>query len=287
MTSLLLRISFLCLLVFIGGCGDTGQKSDQAMPNPAHPSFVTRQEWESIRSYIPLDLDMGHQLSGVVPHHLVAADLIADYFQLLSQQQPEVLIIVGPNHENQGAPIITGLYDWQTPQGSVRCEEKIVKALINSDLAVRNEEVLSREHSIGSLVPFVRHFLPETRIVPIIFKHGVSLQEVDSLIKGLRDLTDGEAVLLASVDFSHYLTRSEAEVRDKETLSYMENRDLATLFRLGNDHLDSPASLASAFHWAQAGGGGEFILIHNTNSGILMNSEIMETTSYFVLAFGD
>lgn len=290
MIRLLRRVTFFCLLVFfIGGCEDAGQRHNQALPNPAHPSFVTRQEWESIINYSPMESteEMGRQLSGVVPHHLVAGRLIADYFQVLSQQQPEVLIIVGPNHENRGARIITGLYDWQTPLGPVKCEEKIVKALINSNLVARDEEALSREHSIGSLTPFVRHFLPQTRIVPIILQHGISLEEVNSLVKELKKLTNGEAILLASVDFSHYLTRSEAEAKDKETLSYMESFDFATLFHLGNEHLDSPASLASAFCWAQTGGVEEFMLLHNTNSGILMNNEIMETTSYFVLAFGD
>ncbi|MGE5417933.1 MAG: AmmeMemoRadiSam system protein B [Acidobacteriota bacterium] len=255
---------------------------------PAHASFVTpRQLGNAISS--PLQAGRvgvkGRIVSGVVPHHLLAGGLTARLLKQLSAQKPRTVIIIGPNHHNMGAKVITGLYNWQTPDGMVMTQADVVKTLINKGLASRDEKVLSKEHSIGSLVPLIRHFLPQTTVVPIILHQNVSLKEVDSLLRTLEPYLDKDAVLLASVDFSHYLIRREAEIKDTATLRYMRNHDYTTLFHLGNDYLDSPASLACAFRLAEKRGINDFQLLANTNSGIIMRNDSMETTSYFIMAF--
>ncbi|MGE5545053.1 MAG: AmmeMemoRadiSam system protein B [Bacillota bacterium] len=275
------------LLLLLTGCRQVENNGVTDRPNPAHPSFVTQQELaDALGSAKPEPVEIrGHQVSGVVPHHLVAGHLIADYFAGLSRQSPEVIIIVGPNHENRGGKIITGFYDWQTPDGTVKTEGEVVAYLLERHLAVQEEAVLAAEHSIGNLVPFVGHYLPQAEIVPLILHHGVTLSEVDKLLTVLEPYLDEKVVLVASVDFSHYLTSREAENKDTQTLIHMRNFDYPTLFRLGDDHLDSPASLAMAFRLAEKRGIKEFQILDHTNSGLIMNSELMETTSYFTLVF--
>ncbi|NLW63066.1 MAG: AmmeMemoRadiSam system protein B [Syntrophomonadaceae bacterium] len=280
-------MGWLVLLLLLTGCQQVGDYDSINSPSPAHPSFVTRQELaDALGSAKPEPVEIrGHQVSGVVPHHLVAGHLIADYFAGLSRQSPEVIIIVGPNHENRGGKIITGFYNWQIPGGTVKTEKEVVASLLELNLAVQDEAVLAGEHSIGTLVPFVRHYLPEAKIVPIILHHGVTLDEVDKLLNGMEPYLNDKTVLAASVDFSHYLTSREAENKDTQTLIYMRNFDYAALFRLGDDHLDSPASLALAFRHAQKQGIKEFQVLEHTNSGVIMNNQLMETTSYFTLVF--
>ncbi len=280
-------ITLIGLLFLLVGCQEVGNNESRVTANPAHSSFVTRQELAQALNLAKAESleTAGHKISGVVPHHLVAGHLIADYFAALSQQRPELIIIVGPNHENRGGRVITGLYDWQTPEGLVKTEAEVVKGLLANNLAVRDEKVLAGEHSIGSLVPFVGYYLPQAKVVPIILHHGVTLREVDKLLTGLKPYLNEETVLVASVDFSHYLTRREAELKDEETLIHMRNFDYSTIFRLGDDHLDSPASLALAFRRAEAQGIKEFFILDHTNSGVIMNNDLMETTSYFTLAF--
>mgnify|MGYP001014089235 CR=1 FL=1 len=279
----------LGFLMLLTGCQQVEDNRASERPNPAHPSFVTRQELaDALGSAKPGPVEVrGHQVSGVVPHHLVAGHLIADYFAGLSRQSPEVIIIVGPNHENRGGKIITGFYDWQTPDGKVKTEFRVVEGLLDSHLAVQDETVLAAEHSIGSLVPFVHHYLPQTKIVPIILHHGVTTGEVDKLLTGIEPYLNEKTVLVASVDFSHYLTSREAENKDSQTLIHMRNFDYSTLFRLGDDHLDSPASLALAFRLAENQGVKDFQVLDHTNSGIIMNNYLMETTSYFTLIFAE
>lgn len=294
----------ICVLL-LTGCsrGEEGkeiQQEKRVEPVSTHPSFVTTQELNAVlASSLGEASSQGSVLAGelsstapriisaVVPHHLVAGPLLTDVMKILARQQPRLIILVGPNHLNKGGKSITGYHGWETPEGVVEAEDKTVSLLLEKGLAVRDEEVLSKEHSIGALVPLLRHFLPGTKIVPLVFHHDVNLQEIDLLLTGLEPFLTEKTLLLSSVDFSHYLTRSEAQDKDRETLGYMRKYDYTTLFHLGNDYLDSPASLIMAFRLAERQGIKEFTLLNNTNSGIILQNDFIETTSYFTLVFPD
>ncbi|MGE5405207.1 MAG: AmmeMemoRadiSam system protein B [Candidatus Saccharibacteria bacterium] len=281
-------ISLMLAVAILVGFVPRAQTGTVIEVYPAHASFVTpRQLGNAISSPLREEsvVMKGRIVSGVVPHHLLAGGLTANLLEALAHQKPKTIIIIGPNHHNQGARVITGLYNWQSPDGIVMTRCDAVKTLINKGLASRDEKVLAKEHSIGSVVPLIRHFMPQAKVVPIILHQNVSLKEVDALLQALEPYLNKDTVLLASVDFSHYLTRREAEIKDAATLRYMRNHDYTTLFHLGNDYLDSPASLACAFRLAEKRGIKDFGLLANTNSGIIMRNDSMETTSYFILAF--
>ena len=292
-----IKVIFLfCVLALLSyGCPEAAIPEKQGKGeglNPAHPStFVTKQELHAILALAQqcdkVKVPDGRVVSGVVPHHLAAGHLIVGFMEALAGQEPELVILVGPNHHNKGGRVITGLNDWQTPEGLVKTDAAVARNLLGRGLAVRDEEVLAREHSVGGLVPFIKHYLPGTRVVTLILHHDVSLQEIDGLLAALEPHLERKAVLVASVDFSHYLTRREAQAKDRYTLKVMKNFDYATLFRLGNDHLDSPASLAMAFRLAEGKGLKQFNVLENTNSGILLNNDFMDTTSYFTLVFSE
>jgi AmmeMemoRadiSam system protein B len=285
-------IILFCVLALLAATRPEAAVPEKRPPktdlNPAHPSsFVTRQELHAALAAAAQrpEIPEGRIVSGVVPHHLLAGRLIAEFMEVLAGQEPDLIILVGPNHPNEGGRVITGLYDWQTPEGLVRTDAAVTRDLLNRGLAVRDEETLSREHSVGALVPFIKHFLPQARVVTLILHRDVSGRELDGLAAALEPRLGQKAVLVASVDFSHYLTRREAEAKDEYTLKVMRNFDYATLFRLDNDYLDSPASLALVFRCAEGKGLRQFSVLENTNSGILLQNDVMDTTSYFTLVF--
>ena len=276
-----------CILALMTGCSKDAIIGERVEVTSTHPSFVTEKELNSILAERPKEIYRveGRVVSAVVPHHLVAGRLVVNMMETLVPQQPKVVILVGPNHFNKGGRIITGLNGWRTPTGLMDAQSNIVKFLLQSGLAVRDEETLSKEHSVGALVPLLKYYLPEAKVVPIILHYDVKLQEVDSLLQILEPFLDEDTVVISSVDFSHYLTRSQAQGKDQETLIHMKNFDYSTLFRLGNDYLDSPASLAASFRLAEKEGITEFTVLDNTNSGIILQNDFIETTSYFTLVF--
>lgn len=263
------------------------QKPRAESLQPAHSStFVSPQE---LRHYLSLKSQAPRLFKplreGVVPHHLLAGRLIADFMAALEPQQPELIILVGPNHYNNGSKIITGYANWQTPEGTVETKEEVVRALVEKGAAVLDEDTLAHEHSIGVVLPFLRHYLPQAKVAPLILHHGVTLAEADGLLDVLEPFLQEGAVLVASVDFSHYLIRSQAEEMDHRTLQVIRRFDYETLFHLNSDYLDSPASIALILRAAQRRDRQDFTVFAHTNSGEILKNDSSETTSYFTGGF--
>lgn len=290
-----MRKTLTCIvigIVLFSGCADKAKQAENPSPpesvRPAHAStFISKQDFLVLLSGGSGQAPeiKGKIVSGVLPHHLLAGRMIVTFMEVLAGQEPSLVILVGPNHNNKGGKIASGYMDWQTPAGLVRVNREIVGRLSSQGIAVTDDDLLAPEHSVGGLMPFIAHFLPEAEVVPIILHHGVTLAEVDQLLLALEPFLQEDAVLLASVDFSHYLTRQEAQMKDRETLAAMERFDYPALFNMSNDNLDSPASLAAAFRLAEERGVKAFQVLDNTNSGILLKNDVIETTSYFTMVF--
>lgn len=225
-------------------------------------------------------------VGAVVPHHLLAHKLIEGVFLQLHRQKPSTVILVGPNHRNRGEKILTTPLDWQTPFGIVQCDQSLIAELTATQTVKINQEVFKGEHSIGNLMPFLSFYLPDAKVVPIILHYDLSQQEAMALGTNLASLLDdNQAILLASVDFSHYLRMDEAQLRDKETIRALKAKDLSKIFALDNEYLDSPAAIGVLLSAMTELGLDDFNILENTNSGTILGNDLIEATSYITLTF--
>lgn len=227
-----------------------------------------------------------HVSGGIIPHHLFVGSIIADFFNRLSAQQPKTIILIGPNHYEKGDfKALTSLYGWQTPFGVVEPNEQITKDLLKNNLVKIDEEVLPKDHSVAGIMPFIKYYLPNTQVVPILLSSYISQEEAHILASNLKGHMDKDAIIIAAVDFSHYLTNQQAQEKDEVTLEVMKNFDYRQLFSLNNDYLDSPPSIATLLTMMQKLGTTKMELLHHTNSGELQKDNYIETTSYFSIAY--
>lgn len=280
----------LCLSCLTACTKNIPDNTKEASSYPNHANvFVTKAQLYSILSSkgnkeIPIE---GKIRAGVVPHHLAAGYIIKDFFDVISREKPGTIILVGPNHHNMGTKIITGLYGWQTWDGVITSNKEIVNTLIEQGMALCDEKTLSQEHAIGNLVPFIKHYLPDASVVPIIFHHDVSINEVNKVLDVLHPLLKEDVMIIASVDFSHYLSRVQAEEKDEQTLKVLESYAYTYLYKMGNEYLDSPASLAFFLRFMEKRNYTKIQVLNNTNSGELLRNESIETTSYFTVVGAD
>ena len=80
---------------------------------------------------------------GIVPHHLYAADIIADFFKRLSFQNPQTIILIGPNHYEKGNfKALSSLDNWETPFGIVETDRQLTKQLLDKNLIQIDETTL-------------------------------------------------------------------------------------------------------------------------------------------------
>ena len=223
---------------------------------------------------------------GIIPHHLLPGFIIADFFNRLSAQDPTTVILLGPNHEELGDfEVLTSLYGWQTPFGAVQPNYAIINSLIGINLAKVDEEVLAQETSVTAIVPFIKFYLPEAKIVPLILSARMTQDETRTLANDLKNRFGYKTVVVAAVDFSHYLTSPVAKEKDELTWQAMKNFDYRQLFTLNSDYLDSSPSIATLLMVMQKRSATNLDLLYHTNSGELLKDSSISTTSYFSIAF--
>jgi AmmeMemoRadiSam system protein B len=154
-----------------------------------------------------------------------------------------------------------------------------------SSLIHEDDQIVGAEHSMGNIMPFIKYYLPETKVVPLVLHNDITLDEASKLGEQLANLMKPDTVILASVDFSHYLTGEEAAKKDEETLLALNNKNLGRIFSMNDDYLDSPPSIGVLFQAMNQLGTNNFKVLDHTNSGILLDNKKIQTTSYITLVF--
>jgi len=243
--------------------------------------------YESLTKAKKIKYETVNQIKGgIAPHHDVASDLIADFFHQLSlNSNPKTFIILGPNHENIGlASAISEKAKWQTLFGIVEQDNIILQDLKDAGYITFDQENFIKEHSIKVLTPFIKYYFPDAKIVPIIFT--TEFNQYDLLANKLKKyIVEDKAVIISSIDFSHYLTTDEAETKDQITLEAINNRDYEFLSKFDSDYLDSPACLIILLKTMDLSKTGNIQILQHSNSGKIIGQDLQSSTSYFTMFF--
>jgi AmmeMemoRadiSam system protein B len=274
----------LGITAFTTGC--EGQMEVKPEKVPAHPCrfFNERDFYESLSRTGSEPADVRIR-GGVVPHHLVAGYMIADFFRILSAREVERVIVIGPNHYLKGPRVASSRYNWQTPFGILKTDTALVDELTGSGITGVDEGAIAGEHSIAAIVPYIKYYLPDSAVVPVILHPDLTEREAENLANLLLQNTGNRDVLVASVDFSHYLTGEEAMQRDAVTLKAIGERDYSRLLKMGDEYLDSPPSLVTLMKAMDKAGAASMTVLHHSNSARILERNLEETTSYFTLIY--
>ncbi|MBP6929642.1 MAG: AmmeMemoRadiSam system protein B [Candidatus Moranbacteria bacterium] len=231
-----------------------------------------------------VDIAVDQIIGGVVPHHLIAGDFLAEFFTLLQKRSvpPEVILLLAPNHFESGvADIQTANFVWQTAFGDVETDENVL-AIVQKGGAVIQPDTFGQEHGIYNILPYIAHFLPGAKIVPIVFRQEVSTDQIESFVASMTPLVqEKKVVVVSSVDFSHYLSKEEAEGKDQETLAAIKKFDLTQIAQYESDHLDSPSALITLLRIGQVLESTKINVLEHGNSADAIRGRNQSTTSHF------
>jgi AmmeMemoRadiSam system protein B len=223
----------------------------------------------------------------IVPHHLLASEYIAKLLSVSAGDWVKHIIIIGPNHENIGQTVAaSALAKWETSLGDVASDEELVQNLLSYYGIISNPEAFRNEHSVGAIVPFIKYYLPEASIVPIIINSYAEHKDAEKLTNWLFENVDDETLIIVSTDFSHYLKKPQAEKNDELTKQMILSRDTEGVAEFNNDYIDSPISLATILLLAEKKNWRTEIVLHG-NSFDFSLVKPAETTSYFGVVFGE
>ena len=230
----------------------------------------------------------GHHVTGItVPHHLLAADLIARGFRCAAGGNYERIILLSPDHFRRSRlPFATTSGTFETVFGEVKCDEAAVNLLLARCPKIAASSLFGKEHGIHAVLPFIAKFFPQAKLLPVVLRVDSQRDDWLSLCEALAPLIDAKTLIVQSTDFSHYLRASEARRRDQQTLNVLAlavPEMVMTLRQPGN--LDSKAGqfvqmfLQKRIHHARPA------VIANRNSQVYVPFRQEQTTSYIVQIF--
>jgi AmmeMemoRadiSam system protein B len=226
-----------------------------------------------------------HEVSGLtVPHHLLAADLIAHAFRIAEGARYDKIVVLFPDHFKKARlPFATTLRDFETAFGLVRTDQAAAAKLLGHRRLVETSDLLEKDHGIGAILPYIRHFFPGIEVVPIAVALGSQKADWDHLVSALDGIVTGRTLIVQSTDFSHYLPPHAALQHDQEVLNILSAADREAVADLVQPkHLDSRGAQYIQMRLQRAHFQSNPVVILNRNSQAYSDRRERETTSYIV-----
>ena len=243
--------------------------------------------FESLKKY-PLNKSNTENniFAGISPHHLLAADLMAELFSVALSNQPKTVLIIGPNHNELGDALMIGSdYSWDTDVGKIDADMEIINILLESNFINLDNEIVKNDHACFNLLPFIKYYSPNSKVVPILMSRKIDIEHTQKFFDFLKEYINNDIIIISSVDFSHYLDGDTAQERDLETITAIQNSDYGAIFKMTNDNLDCPSCVALPMMMNDYLTNSKIKILKNTNSGIMHNNLNVETTSYVTAVF--
>lgn len=234
------RLAFTVLLLLAPhGEAASSRAWDRPFP-PLYPGSLFEEAIESA-SATPVE---GRVTGLIVPHHLLAADLIAAGFATIGERDFGRVIILCPDHYHRGRTFfsVPGR-DFLTALGPVPLDRDGAERLKILSCASESN-LFSHEHGVQALLPFVARYFPGVPVLPVAIGIRSGAGEWRELAAALAPLSGEEALVIQSTDFSHYLNREETEAHDSESEAVIMSCDPEQALSLRQpSHIDSRGAL--------------------------------------------
>lgn len=227
---------------------------------------------------------------GVVPHHLAAKEIIKDFFEYISLEskaQPETIILLSPDHFDSGdlaeGKLFIALELGTEEFDGIEVDDVLLKNLASQVGFNHSNSFIVFEHGITALLPYIKKYFPETKILPILISFDINKEQTKYLVETINSYASSQAIVIASVDFSHYLSKRAAEFHDVKSINTLIN------FReddFENLEVDCWQCLYGIRLFTKLRSKeSSKIIAHKNSADFLKSDNLEQTTSYFSVVF--
>ncbi|MDD2563704.1 MAG: AmmeMemoRadiSam system protein B [Salinivirgaceae bacterium] len=189
-----------------------------------YPSTATeiRALLESLKA-APNDYETNNDqtiVGGVVPHagYIYSGKHAITFFQNIAKLAFDTAIILSPGHTGEGLELSIDPHShWQTPLGTIETDNELIK----SNLFTPNKEAQQKEHAAEVIIPMIQHFCPQIKNIAVITMRNQSYKMAQEVAKGIsnyQDNTKKRILIIASCDFSHFLSPNQGFENDSMVL---------------------------------------------------------------------
>ncbi len=164
----------------------------------------------------------------IVPHagYIYSGFTANVAYRVLKNSKPQRVVVIGPSHRVYIDGTSVGLYDSiETPFGDLAVDLDFANEL-KSVFKLNFDESAHHEHSTETQFPFIKHYLPETKAIELVYGKEEP-QNLAKLIKYV--LEEPNNCIIISTDLSHFYTLKEANSLDNICLDAVANTDFKKL----------------------------------------------------------
>lgn len=159
------------------------------------------------------------------------------YLEISNHKDIDSVIILGTNHTGMGVP--TSLFpkgEWITPLGTLKIDDHLhdlftefVRSNASKIGFAVDQDAHIEEHSIDNQLPFLQYSIQnEFTILPITMgDHSLeTCRIVADILAKIIESSEKKIIIVASSDFTHYLSPDEAKRKDSSVLDYLLKYEL-------------------------------------------------------------
>jgi hypothetical protein len=198
------------------------------------------------------------------------------YAYLARDGRPEVAVVIGPSHrpflDRPAAIQVRG--GWETPLGVAGIAADVAEEIAGGWAEFgEGAEYFWEEHSVEVQLPFLQHLYgDELRFVPVMMvsQNAAAAEGVGKAVAAA--LAGKNAVVVASTDFSHYVSQAVAKQQDEALLGLIAAMDPDGLVALAQDPRMSMCgygAVAAMLHAAAGLGATRAEVLGYSNSGMV------------------
>lgn len=255
--------------------------SNDILANLHSASYDQTHFYDGIEQEEYQDKLSSYVYGGITSHHLLAREDIARFFAEFRSQSVGTVVLIGPNHYTLGdAAVSVPTRGFTTPFGDIALNTALLAALREAGVVAKDDLPFEYEHAVAALTPYIAYNFKDADIVPIVLQHDVTRAQLDDLVEVLLRQLPDDAIVVASVDFSHHLNRIATEFHDVASVSAIEQFDFDRLFGL---EIDSPGSIYILEKFL-AGKGAARISYQNKNNTYYTGNRATEDGTSYVFA---
>jgi len=183
-------------------------------------------------------MESSQKVFGVIcPHagYAYSGPTACHSYKSISSQNPELVIIIGPNHFGVGKDVATMTdAQWQTPLGFVEVDsESAIEVVEKSKFIEIDNYSHSQDHSLEVQIPMLQSILSNKfQILPIILRsQGIeTARDVGNAVSEIAKKKN--VIIVASSDFTHYEENSFAHLQDKVLIKPILEMDVKKFYQV-------------------------------------------------------
>lgn len=195
---------------------------------------VLREMELQMEFVIPEKMRQMKIIGGIVPHagYMYSGSIALPFFKAIAKQADkfETVIILHPNHQGRGPAIALDVNDaWQTPLAITPIDLELSEALGFQ----KSNDAHRFEHSGEVMLPMLQYFFNNNlNILPIALSRQ-DYHEAASIALQLKkavEITGRRVMILASSDFSHFVSPQAGAALDDKAIVHITNLNTRGFF---------------------------------------------------------